>query len=262
MENKSSESHVTRKIIQTALFIGLALAVRNFSTMIYFLGAPGMRISFSPIFSRMPALLFGPFYGGLAAGIMDIMAFLLKPEGPYIPLLTLTAILDGVIVGLLWRGLKKVDSVKIQRGLWIAFITIGIVGLFNYINTQFFPLSPVTQAIDAIGKNKGFLDLGLLAVSLVGLILLTINYAVQKKFPNAPLHKHYLKLLITFGSAGLTVTTINTGILQLFIPELGKVGFVLFLIPRLVKESFMMVILSYLAAFLLSIYDRLIKDRT
>ncbi len=259
MEHTSSYSQVLRKIIQTALFVALALAVRNFSTMIYFLGAPGMRISFSPIFSRMPALLFGPLFGGLAAGIMDTLAYLIKPEGPYIPLLTLTAILDGVLVGLVWKWIKKADTKKLQRGLWITFIFIGVVGLFNYINTQFFPLSPVTQAIDKVGKNKGFLDLGLVAVALAGLILLTLNYAIQKKFPNAPIHKFYLKLLLTFGVAGLTVTTLNTSILQLFVPELGEIGYVLFLIPRIVKEGFMMVILSYLAAFLLSVYDRMIK---
>lgn len=262
MKNTSTNSQVTRKIVQTALFIGLALVLRNFSTMIYFLGAPGMRINFAPIFSRIPALLFGPLYGGLAGGILDIMGYLLKPEGAYIPLMTLTAILGGVMTGFIWKFLKNADTGKIQRGLWIAFISLGVIGAFNYVNTLFFPQSPVTLVIEGIGKNKGFMILGLVAVSLVGLILLTLDFAVRKKFPQARINKYYLKIMLAVGLSAITVTVLNTWILQIFIPELGKMGFILFLIPRLVKEILMIVIQSYVIAFLLSIYDRVIADKT
>lgn len=262
MNNTSSSLQVTRKIVQTALFIALALVLRNFSTMIYILGAPGMRINFAPIFSRMPSLLFGPFFGGVSAAIVDIIGYLLKPEGAYIPLMTLTAVLGGVMTGLLWKWLKNAETDKIQRGLWIAFISIGIIGIFNYVNTLFFPQSPVTEAIEGIGKNKDFAVLGLVVVSLVGVILLIVDFAIKKKFPQADINKYYLKVLLAFGLSSITVTILNTWVLQIFIPELGKMGFLLFLIPRLVKEIFMMVIQSYIVAFLLSIYNRFIKDRT
>jgi ECF transporter S component (folate family) len=262
MKYTSSYSEVIRKVVQTALFIALALVLRNFSTMIYMLGAPGMRINFAPIFSRMPSLLFGPFYGGISAAIVDIIGYLLKPEGAYIPLMTLIAILGGVMTGYLWTWLKKGDAGKIQRGLWIIFIAIGAVGLFNYINTVFFPQSYVTKAIEGIGKNKDFAVLGLVAISAVGIVLLIINFAIQKKFPDAAINKYYIKVLVAFGLANITVTVLNTWALQVFIPELGKIGFILFLIPRLIKEVFMIVIQSYIVAFLLSVYDRFIKDRS
>ena len=262
MKNTSSHSQITRRIVQTALFIALALVLRNFSTMIYMLGAPGMRISFAPIFSRMPALLFGPFYGGISAALVDIIGYLLNPQGgAYIPLMTLTAILGGVIAGFLWKGLKNGDTGKIQRALWIIFIAIGAIGIFNYINTLFFPQSPVTEFIEGIGKNKDFAVLGMVAVSAMGLLLLVLDYAIKKKFPEAAINKYYLKVLLSFGLGSLTVTVLNTWVLQMFFPEFGQIGFFLFLLPRLVKEIFMMVIQSYIVAFLLSIYDRLIKSR-
>ena len=254
----NSERPVTRKIVQTALFIALAVVVRNFSTMIYLAGVPGMRIGFSGIFSRMPALLFGPFYGGLSSGILDVIGYFMNPEGGYMPLLTLTAVLGGVLSGLLWRLFRNVSNEKIQRWLWIIFIVIGAAGVFNYINNTLFPQSYIALAIAKAGKNKGFLDFGLIGVSLVGVLLLILDYALRRKFPNASLNKYYLKILLAFGVSGITVTVINTPILMHFF-GLGKAGFILFLIPRLVQEILMTVILGYITSFLYEIYNRFIS---
>lgn len=253
-------TNLTRKIILTALFIGLAVAVRSFSTMIYFLGAPGMRISLSPVFTRMPAILFGPLYGGIAAGIADILGYLVKMEGAFIPLLTITAILGGVITGLLWSLFKNADIFKLQRGLRILFIVIGAIGLFNYLNEQFLPNWEVARFIEKAGKYKDFLTLGLIAVSIIGIILLVLDYAVKKKFPQAAINKYYLKVLLPFGLSGLIVTILNTYILRIYIPQLAKIAFVLLLIPRVLEEILMMVIQSYISSFLLVIYDRYVKN--
>ena len=250
---------VTKKIVQTALFISLAIAVRSFSPMVYFLGAPGMRISFSGIFSKFPALLFGPIYGGIAGGITDVIGYLLKPEGPFIPYLTLTAILGGAITGYLWKIFKNSDPAKLQRGLWILFILIGAVGLFNYLSTRFLPNSSVSLLIKQAGKYEGFLTLGLVAVSVVGLVLMILDYAARKRFPNAAVNKYYTKILLPYGISGLVVTVLNTWILIMHIPALAKIGFVLYLIPRLVEEIFMMVVQSYVAAFLMAAYDRVVR---
>lgn len=258
-EKIESQSSLTRKIVQTSLFIGLAIAVRSFSTMIYFLGAPGMRISFSGIFAKMPALLFGPLYGGIATGITDVIGFLLKPEGPFIPFLTLTAILGGVITGYLWRALKGKDTVRLQKVLWLIFILIGAIGLFNFLTIRFFPVSSVALLIRKAGKYEGFLTLGLVAASVAGLILLIIDFAVRKKFPQSAINKYYIKILLSYGISGLTVTILNTWILIFYFPALQKIGFVLYLIPRLVEEIFMMVIQSYIAAFLFAVYERVVR---
>lgn len=258
MENKPSVRQMTRKIIQTALFISLALVIRNFSTMVYFMGAPGMRIGLTTLFSRIPAIIFGPFYGGIAGGIADVLGYLIKPEGAYLPLMTVSAIIGGVIAGFVWKWVKNFDLKRLQRILWIIFISIGVIGLFNYINTSLFPDSFISTAIAKAGKYKDFLTLGLIAVSLIGLALLAINYAILKKFPNAPVNKYYLKILLAYGLSGITVTVINTLILTMYIPSLAKIGFSLLIIPRIVEEILMTVIQSYLAAFLISIYERII----
>lgn len=257
--NQFRKTNVTRIIILSALFVALAVVTRFFGTMIQLYGIPGMRISFSPVFARMPAILFGPFYGGIAGGLTDVIAFLLKPEGPYIPFLTMTQILDGILVGFLWNFIKKHDTIKIQKALWVIFTSLGVLGILNYINTLFFPQSPITKVINAIGKKKDFFVAGLIAIAFVGILLLLLDMAIGKKFPEAKIHKYRLKVLFAFGLAGIIVTTINTYILKIAFSI--KADFVYFWIPRLVEEVFMAVIWSFVVAFLLTIYDRAVPSK-
>lgn len=261
MEKSKSFSQIFRIIIQTALLIALALAVRSLSVMISFMGAPGMRVGFTQVFSRMPALLFGPFFGGIATGIVDVLGYLIRPEGAYIPLLTLTQILDGVLVGFVFKEVKTAEIKKIQTSMWITFITIGVMGVVNLVISKFFAETSIALALDSMGKRKGYLLWGLVAVSLIGLLLLILNYIVQKKFPKSGIHKYYLKVLVTFAMAGIPITILNTYILILFIPGLSKIGFTVFLIPRILEEILITVIVSYITASLLVVYYRLINKQ-
>ena len=93
-------------------------------------------------------------------------------------------------------------------------------------------------------------------------MLMLLNYAVKKRFPDSDVHKYYLKLLLTFGLVGIPITILNTYILILFIPGLSNIGFTLFLIPRLLEEILMTVIISYISAFLLAVYERVIYKKT
>lgn len=260
--NQLSSRTQFSQIVQTALLIGLSVALRSFSVMIAFMGIPGLRVSFAAIFTRMPAILFGPLFGGIAEGIVDIIGYLIKPEGPYMPLLTLTAISDGIIAGFVWRFLRPRSTLKIQKGLWITFIAIGIIGLFNISVTHFYPDSSIALALESMGKRKDYMVLGLVAVAITGLILLIVDFALRKKFPEASVNKYYLKVLLTFLLAGIPVTTINSYILMLYYESLRKIGFVLFWIPRLLEEVLMAVLLSYITAFLLSVYNRYIMKKT
>lgn len=256
METRKNTQY-TRKIVQTSVFIALALVIRSLSYMIYIGGAPGMSISFSGIFTKFPAILFGPLYGGIAAGILDVLGYMMNPIGAYIPWLTVTAIISGVMIGFIWKLLKNIDVKKIQRGLLILFISIGMIGVINHISVLFFYDSFWAKSIVSIGKNKDFATIGLEVISVIGVALLIIDLIIQKRITNSSIYQNYLKLIIVTGIAGIIVTTLNTYILQLFIPSLGKIGFLVFWIPRIVQEMFMVVIQGYIVAFLLSIYNKL-----
>lgn len=252
-------SQAIRKIVQTALLISLALVARNLSVMVNIMGATGMRVGFSQVFSRMPALLFGPVFGGIAAGIVDILAYLIRPEGAFIPLLTITQILDGVIVGLVFRSVKNSDGIKLRNTMWILFSSVGLLGLINVIISSHFSGSFIALALNSLGEKQSFISKGLVLISVIALLLLAINHVVRKKLPDASIHKYYLKILLSFGMAGIPVTTINTLILKLFIPTLSNVAFTVFYLPRLTEEILVTVVLSYISAFLLAVLDRIKK---
>ena len=65
----SKNRNAVKRIVHVSLLITLAVIIRNFSYSFYIGGVLTTRISFSGIFTRMAAILFGPVYGGLASGI-------------------------------------------------------------------------------------------------------------------------------------------------------------------------------------------------
>lgn len=261
MENKLYSTQTTRKIIQTALFIALAFVIRNLAVMVYFFGAPGMRISFAAVFSRMPALLFGPLYGGAASGILDIVGFLVKPEGDYNPFLTLTAIFGGIVAALVWKLVKNIETNKIRLIMWTITLMLGAIGLFNMMILRFWPDSHIASALSIFGEKKDFVEIGLIAVSVIGLILLTVDLIICRKYPKASFQQFYLKVLPAYGTAGLSVTVLNTFILRMYDPKLANQLFSVILIPRLITSFLVVVVTSYISAFLLSIYMRFIKPK-
>ena len=58
-----------------------------------------IRIGFSGIPNGVCAYLFGPVVGGIFAGGLDVLKYLLKPAGPFFPGLTAVVILAGVLYG-------------------------------------------------------------------------------------------------------------------------------------------------------------------
>ena len=128
-----------KKIIQTALLIAITLILRNFSYMFYFGGGTGMRVGISMFFSKLPALLFGPLYGGIADGLTDILAYIIKPEGGYMPLLTITAILGGIMVGFLWKYAKNINDKLFRNIFTTVFAVILVFGTANWVLSSLMP---------------------------------------------------------------------------------------------------------------------------
>ena len=58
-----------------------------------------VRIGFAGIPNMLAAYLFGPVAGGVFAGALDILKYLVKPMGPFMPALTLIVVLKGLLYG-------------------------------------------------------------------------------------------------------------------------------------------------------------------
>lgn len=254
--DRKREYEDIRKIVFTGVIIAMALAVRSFSQMIYIGGVPAMRVGISGIFSKIPALLFGPAFGGITGAIVDIIGFIMQPTGAYLPWYTITAIMSGVLTALIWQSLKKFNEEKFQKIFIAIFALIGLVGVVNHITLEFFQDSSWAAVINSIGKNKFNVIYGFEILGAVGILLFLIDAGVKSKFKVDFIHKYSLKLLIAVGIAGILETTINTYIIIATWAGGAAPAFVVFWIPRLIEQIGQTLIQAYTIPFILHAYER------
>ena len=96
------------KIILTALFTALAVVLKCFLGIpVNMFGGFIKDINLSTSIIMYTSIIFGPLYGGICGGLVDIIAFLIRPLGAYQPLFTVVNILFGVIPALFAKVLKE-----------------------------------------------------------------------------------------------------------------------------------------------------------
>lgn len=251
-----NKSLSVKTIVQTGLLISLALVVRSLSYMVYFGGATGMRIGFAGVFTRLAAILSGPFLGGVVSSAVDIIGYLIKPEGAYIPLLTVSAFLGGALAGLLWIIAGNMNIEKVKR----VFITISaaviFIGIVNSIQVNFFEGSYWAKAVNNLGKYREFATTALIITGITGIVLYFSGKLFKRFYKGLTLSEDFPRILFVVLVSGLVVTTLNTAILRVFIPELGKLGFLVFWIPRVIQELLMSLVQAYILSLLLGVYKR------
>ncbi len=125
------KSTTTKKIAVTALLIAVEIILTRFISI----QTPILRVSFGFVPIAMVAMIYGPFYAGAGAAIADLIGVTIFPTGAFFPGFTLTALLTGVVYGLLLRDNKSlwriclaalVVTIGLQLGLdtlWLKIIT-------------------------------------------------------------------------------------------------------------------------------------------
>ena len=144
-----------RRMVISAMFLSIALVIRTaFPMYIPLFGESGMRIGVHIIFSAIPAILFGPIYGAIVAGLTDFIGFHLRPTGAFIPMLTVTATLVGFVRGALWMVLRD-RSPSLMRGC-VGVLSVILIGLGGFN----------TAALHRDGVNGAFYDVFTLELSV------------------------------------------------------------------------------------------------
>lgn len=115
------ELKVTHNLVLCGLMAALAV-VLNYTTPIYI--TPNIRIGFSGLPNRVVEYLFGPWVGAVFGAMLDILKYLLKPDGgAFFFGYTFNVMAAGVIYGfILYR-----KPVRIWRILIAEFLTKAIV---------------------------------------------------------------------------------------------------------------------------------------
>lgn len=119
----------TRCIAAMAMLIAVYIAADQFSLQI----TPELRLGFSFIANALVGLLFGPVAAMLSGAATDVIVAVITPRGPYFPGYTLTAIVSGLLYGLvlynkkvtypralLAKGLVNVIGNIVLNTIWIS----------------------------------------------------------------------------------------------------------------------------------------------
>ena len=139
----------TKSIAYCSLLTALAVIFSIFSFYI----TPAIKFSVSFVFIAIIAAKFGCIPAALSAAIADIIQYLIKPIGPWQPLLTLTAALTGIIFGLfLYKnktGILRIILSRVVISLFVSTVidTYLISILYGNVFTEFFTTRAIKNLI-------------------------------------------------------------------------------------------------------------------
>ncbi len=117
------------KKVQKAAFVGLLIAIEIVLTRFLAFEIQTIRIGLGFIPIALTAILFGPVTGGIMAVISDILGMIISPKAPYFPGFTLSALIVGVIYGIVLH--KKKPSV----GRTILAVSLIVIIVDITLNT-------------------------------------------------------------------------------------------------------------------------------
>lgn len=247
-----------KKSVQTALIVAMALVLRQFGYMVMLGGGTGMRISPAIFVSRLPSVLFGPLYGGITSGLIDVLGMIIKPEGAWIPALTLTAIFGGVLAGFMWKIVKNLSTRLLRVVILCVFILTGVIGAALHITVLFYGQSALGQFLLSL-KKISFWTVGFEVIAGAGLLILLFEYVLNRKNSKF-LGDNFINLFTAMLTANVFVTTVNTFVLMHFIPVLAKSGFWIFYVPRLTEEIISTILQCFVMSYLIKLYNNTLKN--
>jgi len=113
----------TKTVVLCGLLAALAIVLSMVASIQL---GPYIKIGFSGLPNRIVEFLFGPAVGCLFGGALDLLKYVLKPDGPFFFGFTFNAMLSGLIYGtLLYRRPVSIKRIVINCGLntlWISML--------------------------------------------------------------------------------------------------------------------------------------------
>jgi ECF transporter S component (folate family) len=87
-----------RSLLACSLLLALGIILNMYATVRV---SDALKVSTSFIALASIGLLFGPVPAMISGGVLDVVSFLFKPDGPFFPGFTVSSILSGLLYGLL-----------------------------------------------------------------------------------------------------------------------------------------------------------------
>jgi ECF transporter S component (folate family) len=166
-----------KKLVLASLLLAILIVVERLVSF----QTPILRISFAYVPIIFSAILLGPLWSTLIAGVGDIIGALLFPKGVFFPGFTLSALLTGLVYGLFLYNTKSHKAF-----LWRLLISNFLVLLCIHIG--------LTSLWVAITVGKAFLVIAptrIISAAILFPVEVSTIY-VLKRFLEKPIHKYLL----------------------------------------------------------------------
>lgn len=98
----------TRRLVYLGLLTALAVIFTRFIVVTIAIGGvDNFRLGIGQLFLILAGILYGPLAGAYVGAMADIIGFVVRPGGPYVPLFTLTSMLTAILPGLLLTIMRR-----------------------------------------------------------------------------------------------------------------------------------------------------------
>ena len=137
------EFTVTKNLVLCGLMAALAIVLSIVASISI---GPYVKIGFSGLPNRIVEFLFGPVVGCIFGGALDVLKFMIKPDGPFFFGFTFNAMLAGLIYGcLLYHKPLSIKRIVIAEFLVKLIVNCGLNTLWISMlyGKAFFVLLPM-----------------------------------------------------------------------------------------------------------------------
>jgi len=239
----------TSVLVKAGLLAGLSIVLtRVFSFMIPLAGLPALRIGFGGLPITLAGILFGPLVGGAVGIVADLIGFMLNPMGgSYFPGFTISAALSGVIPGLLFQWMRKMNrdlNFNVVNGLAIVTFALGVVGVM-------WQKGVLVMGETGLMYNEA--PLSMIVIILYGVLVaafVALPVYLTKHQGKNPVERLYSLDRITF-VVTVQYMIVSLGLNTLWLSIMFQKGFLIFL-PGRILAGFVMIPLMSLLLYTLS----------
>jgi ECF transporter S component (folate family) len=116
----------TRRLVYLGLLTALAVIfTRLIVVTVAIGGVDNFRLGIGQLFLILSGILYGPLAGAYVGAMADIIGFVVRPGGPYVPLFTLTSMLTATLPGLILVLLRRGRAGLPSLGQLLISVAIG-----------------------------------------------------------------------------------------------------------------------------------------
>ncbi|MDO5378626.1 MAG: folate family ECF transporter S component [Clostridia bacterium] len=114
----------TRTLTTAGILLAIQMVLSSYGVIEV---SDSLKISLAHLALAPTAMLFGPIVAGMQGALSDILGFIIKPTGPYFPGFTLSAMLGGIVYGMMfYKTERRLWQVIAARLIIVVFVNIGL----------------------------------------------------------------------------------------------------------------------------------------